>query len=118
MRVALMLVLLATPAFADDQPPPLHDKVFYMQHRATREATLSWCHADESRSQMADCRNAEAAGNVTLFSRPTTDPLKSAEFWRENPAARDGILRICAHPGVADGPYLPYCRYAAAGQSR
>lgn len=113
---AALVVVLAAPVHADE--PQLHDKIFYMQHAAIRETTLSWCHADVRRSRMADCQNAEAAGNVKLFSRPATDPLKNVEFWRENPVARDGILRICAHPTEADAPYLPYCRYAAAGVGR
>jgi hypothetical protein len=122
MRAPLMLAatlavgLAAVTARADE--PVLHDKIFYMQHAALREATLGWCHADARRSHMADCQNAEAAGNAKLFTRPMTDPLANAEFWRENPAARDGILRICAHPTEADGPYLPYCKYAAAGVGR
>jgi hypothetical protein len=121
MRVSLIVAMalaatFALPVRADE--PQLHDKIFYMQHAAIRETTLGWCHADVRRSNMADCQNAEAAGNVKLFSRPATDPLKNAEFWRENPAARDGILRICAHPTEADAPYLPYCRYAAAGVGR
>jgi hypothetical protein len=84
-----------------------------------RDVTLGWCHEEVSRARMSDCRNAEAASNERLTSRIVSDPLMNPEFWRENPAARDGVLRICAAPNnPADRPYLRYCRYAASGMGR
>lgn len=116
MRASILIgmALLASPVAAKAQAQ-LHDKVFYMQNDSLREATLSWCHADERRGHLWDCRNAEAAGNVKLLRERPSDPLKDPQFWRENPVARAGILRICAHPQEADRPYLAYCRYAASG---
>lgn len=107
--------LVATSARAE-QPPPLHDIPWYSQHRAERDATLAWCHVDTSRLRMWDCHNAEAASNERVLSRQQPrDFLTDPNYWRANPMLRDGVLRICAHPSDADGPYLRYCRYAAMG---
>lgn len=114
---AIALCGLAASATAHDVQAALHDIPWYMQHRAERDATLNWCHMDESRTRMSDCRNAEAAGNERVLSQPMAgDFLADSRWWRANPMVRDGVLRICANPTQPGAAvYLRYCRYAASG---
>jgi hypothetical protein len=115
----IALVLAPGVAIAQQQPQAKYDVAWYAAHPSERAATLRVCYSDNSYAHLYDCQNAASGENLAASRQhaAASNFLADPIWWRDNPIARRGAIRICNRPSEPAYPqYAPYCGLAGASE--